>query len=83
MLRPGGRLVVSDMVAKAELPEEIRGNPDLWAGCVAGALPEEEYLETIRQAGFAPVEALTRQGRESAHVYSVAVRAGKPGGVNP
>lgn len=47
-------------------------------GCIAGALPEEEYLETIRKAGFATVEVLTRQGPEPGHVYSISVRAGKP-----
>ncbi|MBI4637891.1 MAG: arsenite methyltransferase [Candidatus Rokubacteria bacterium] len=77
VLRPGGRLVVSDMVAWAELPEELLGDPDLWAGCVAGALPEEAYLETIRKAGLATVEVLTRQGPEAGHVYSVTVRADK------
>ncbi len=78
VLRPGGRLVVSDMVAKAKLPEEIREDPDVWAGCIGGALPEEEYLETIRKAGFATVEVLTRQGSEPGHVYSITVRADKP-----
>ncbi|MFQ5899752.1 MAG: arsenite methyltransferase [Candidatus Methylomirabilia bacterium] len=79
VLEPGGRLVVSDMVAKGELPGEIRENPELWASCIGGALPEEEYLETIRKAGFAPVEVLTREGLTLGHVYSVTVRAEKPG----
>lgn len=77
VLKPGGRLVVSDMVAKGELPEEVRGNPDLWASCIGGALPEEEYLATIRRAGFLTAEVITREGLELDHVCSITVRAGK------
>lgn len=79
VLKPGGRLVVSDMVAKGELPPEMREDPVTWASCIGGALPEEEYLETIRRAGFPTVEVLTREGLELGHVYSVTVRAHKPG----
>jgi SAM-dependent methyltransferase len=78
VLRPGGRLVVSDMVSKDELPAEIRESPELWASCIGGALPEAEYLETIRKAGFPSVEVLTREGLELGHVYSVTVRAVRP-----
>lgn len=77
-LKPAGRLVVSDVVAKGELPEEIKENPKLWASCIGGALPEEEYLEAIRKAGFPAVEVLTREGLDLGHVYSVTVRAQKP-----
>lgn len=80
VLKPGGRLVVSDMVSRGELPSEIRESPDTWACCIGGALPEDEYLETIRKAGFPTVEVLTREGLELGHVYSVTVRAGKPVG---
>lgn len=80
VLKPGGRLVVSDMVAKGELPGEIQENPELWAACIGGALPEEEYLETIRKAGFPTVEVLTREGPENSRLYSVTVRAKKPKG---
>jgi ubiquinone/menaquinone biosynthesis C-methylase UbiE len=77
VLKPGGRLVVSDMVAKGELPGEIQENPELWAACIGGALPEEEYLETIRKAGFPTVEVLTREGPENSRLYSITVRAQK------
>lgn len=81
VLKPGGRLVVSDMVSKGELPPEMRQTPETWASCIGGALPEEEYLETIRQAGFPAVEVLTRDGLELGPVYSVTVRADKAGAV--
>lgn len=80
VLRPGGRLVVSDMVARGGLPPETREDPELWASCIGGALPEEDYLEAIRAAGFPTVQVLARQGAETDPVYSVTVRADKPGG---
>jgi len=60
VLRPGGRMVVSDIVIHGELPELIRNRLDAWAGCVAGALDESDYLDKIRAAGFADVEVLSR-----------------------
>ena len=55
VLKPGGRLAVSDIVVKGEVPGEIRRNVELWAGCVAGALDEEDYAERLKSAGFAEV----------------------------
>ncbi|MEJ2717272.1 MAG: methyltransferase type 11, partial [Deltaproteobacteria bacterium] len=80
VLKPGGRLVVSDMVADGELPAEIRENPERWAACIGGALPEEDYLGAIREAGFDSVAVLAGDGRGLRRVYSVTVRADKPGG---
>ncbi|MBV6471431.1 MAG: Arsenite methyltransferase [Nitrospirae bacterium] len=55
VLRPGGRLALSDIVVKGAVPSEIRRNLELWAGCVAGALEESEYRELLRQTGFMEV----------------------------
>ena len=55
VLKPGGRILISDIVTEGELPEEIRKNFDAWAGCIAGALEKNEYLATIRKAGFKDV----------------------------
>jgi SAM-dependent methyltransferase len=60
VLRPGGRLMVSDMVRDGELPPAIRERVDAWSGCVAGALLESEYLDKIRAAGFEGVEVVSR-----------------------
>ena len=53
VLKPGGRFAVSDIVWKREAPAAVRTNVELWAGCVAGALLEEEYLSKLEAAGFA------------------------------
>jgi SAM-dependent methyltransferase len=52
VLRPGGRLAVSDIVVRGEVPEAIRRNVELWIGCVAGALEEQEYAGKLASAGF-------------------------------
>ena len=57
VLRPGGRLCVSDKVLLKELPEEVRESLDQWAGCIAGALKESVYLDKIRAAGFVEISA--------------------------
>ncbi len=77
VLRPGGRLVVSDIVSAGPLPEELK-TPELWSACVGGALPEADYLRIIAEAGFAPVEVLSKRGWEAAGLFSVTVRAVKP-----
>lgn len=52
VLRPGGRLAISDIVVRGTVPEEVRRSMELWAGCVAGALEESEYKALLAQAGF-------------------------------
>ena len=58
VLRPGGRMCVSDIVLLAELPPGVGGSLDQWAECVSGALPEQSYLDKIKEAGFTAVEVL-------------------------
>ncbi len=55
VLKPGGRLAVSDVVTRGEIPSEIRQNVLLWVGCVAGALEENEYKAKLTAAGFEQV----------------------------
>jgi SAM-dependent methyltransferase len=56
VLKPGGRFAVSDIVVRGAIPTEIRRSVELWAGCMAGALEESEYLAKLAQAGFERVE---------------------------
>jgi len=64
VLRPGGRLSISDMVVDGDLPQVIRDRLDAWAGCIAGALDETVYLDKIRAAGFERVDVLSRDQAE-------------------
>jgi arsenite methyltransferase len=56
VLKPGGRLAVSDVVVRGEMPPEIRRSVELWAGCMAGALEEEVYREKLARAGFVEID---------------------------
>ena len=92
-LRPGGRMVVSDIVLTRPLPDEVRKSVEAYVGCVAGASMKDEYLSRIRDAAFADIEvveeksygvgaellpsAVTEAGAWDA-VRSVKVRAKKP-----
>jgi len=56
VLKPGGRFAVSDVVIRGEIPPDIRRSMELWVGCVAGALGEEEFAAKLRAAGFEDVD---------------------------
>jgi len=58
VLRPGGRLMVSDIVLLKELPEEIKNSVAAYVGCIAGATTKKEYLEAIQAAGFGETKIL-------------------------
>ena len=56
VLKPGGRFAVSDVVVRGEVPEAVRRSMELWVGCVAGALHENEYRALLTDAGFESVD---------------------------
>ena len=65
VLKPGGRFAVSDVVVRGEVPSDIRKSVELWIGCVAGALEEQEYRDKLAKAGFEGIEV------EPTRVYRV------------
>jgi arsenite methyltransferase len=60
-LKPGGRLMVSDIVLSGELPEKARASMALWASCVSGAILESDYLGLMKDAGFTDVSIVSRR----------------------
>ena len=78
VLKPGGRIVVSDVVADHELPASVRGDPQAWAACVAGAVREADYLQFLRQAGFEDVRTSEARAPFAAGLHSAVVTARKP-----
>jgi len=85
VLKPGGRLEVSDMVTSDPIPTELKESAQGWSECVTGALPEKEYLDLIGQAGFERIS--TRRSASmgeimNIQVYSVSASAIKPRGDN-
>jgi len=84
VLKPGGRLAVSDIVIRGPVPVAVRKNMELWVGCLAGALEETEYRQKLQAAGFTSI------GIEPTRIYQVEeareflVRAGlDPEAVGP
>jgi arsenite methyltransferase len=56
VLKPGGRFAVSDVVVRGEVPIEVRSSMELWVGCIAGALTEQDFHALLREAGFEAVD---------------------------
>jgi len=80
VLKTGGRLEISDIVSGGNMPESLRKNQGEWAACVSGALPEQEYTDLIRAAGFTDLKVTRSDAYEIAgvaKVYSAIVSARK------
>ncbi|HEY1754775.1 MAG TPA: arsenite methyltransferase [Bryobacteraceae bacterium] len=65
VLKPGGRFAVSDVVVRGSVPEQVRRSMEMWVGCIAGALNDDEYIGKLVKAGFVSV------GIEPTRVYSI------------
>ena len=76
VLKPGGRVAFSDMMARVAMPEFLRKNPASWAACVSGAILIEEYLAKMRAAGFVDVEKIAggEMGIEPAYSAKIVAR---------
>ncbi len=81
LLAPGGRLVVSDVVSEAVLPESVRSDPAAWAACYGGAIPEAEYLAAVAAAGLGALRVLKRSApyeKGGVRVLSLTIEARRP-----
>jgi arsenite methyltransferase len=77
VLRPGGRLTVSDVVADADIDEATKADMAAWTGCIAGALTRAEFEQGLTAAGFGDIE-ITETHRVHEHAASAIVRARLP-----
>lgn len=79
VLKPGGKMVISDVVSKIPLPVHIKNDPESWAACFGGAITEWEYLQSIRQAGFIDIDILKRREyqKNGYDFISLTIRAQK------
>jgi ubiquinone/menaquinone biosynthesis C-methylase UbiE len=82
VLRPGGRMHVSDVVLVHELSAAEQADLDLWAGCIAGALEQSDYVTRLAQTGFVDisVELQAGEGREERAWCDALITAYKAGG---
>lgn len=75
VLRPGGRAVISDIVGSTEVPERLRADPELWSGCISGALQEEAFLAAFERAGFHGLHQVARGAEPWQTVEGIEFRA--------
>lgn len=78
VLRPGGRLQVSDIVWTKPVPDGVKNDMEKWAGCIAGALLESDYLGKIRAAGFTEITSDASEYPGGQGIASAAVTAVRP-----
>jgi len=75
VLRRGGRAVISDIVADEDVPSHLQHDPELWSGCISGALSEEGFLAAFEQAGFYGLRILERQDEPWQTVEGIEFRS--------
>jgi hypothetical protein len=73
LLRPGGRLAISDIIYSQEIDPEVRRRfQSTWAGCVGGAIEEDGYFRVLRDAGFTDIEVVSRHPLETSELEEMA-----------
>jgi len=75
VLRRGGRAVISDIVSDEEVPAEMQGDPELWSGCISGALTEERFLRAFADANFCGIKILKRDATPWRTVQGIEFRS--------
>lgn len=75
VLKTGGRAVISDIVSDEDVPEELQNDPELWSGCISGALTEEGFLTAFTDAGFYGVQMLKRDEKPWQTVKGIEFRS--------
>ncbi|MBA3385805.1 MAG: methyltransferase domain-containing protein [Chthoniobacterales bacterium] len=75
VLRKGGRAVISDIVSDEEVPEDLQNDPELWSGCISGALTEEGFLRSFNDAGFYGIQILKRDEKPWQTVEGIEFRS--------
>jgi arsenite methyltransferase len=85
VLRPGGKIVISDIVSERPLPVVMQGDMEAWSQCISGALQRDIYLDKIKEAGFGAPEILSEhsfyvevgESKEMYRLFSITVKAEK------
>jgi len=75
VLKKGGRAVISDIVSDEDVPEHLQNDPELWSGCIAGALTEEGFLKAFSEAGFYGIQILNRDEKPWQTVEGIEFRS--------
>src|SRR6266700_3674134 len=75
VLKKGGRAVICDIVSDEPVPDELQNDPELWSGCISGALTEEGFLAAFENAGFYGIQILKRDAKPWRTVQGIEFRS--------
>ncbi len=75
VLKKGGRAVISDIVSDESVPEELQNDPELWSGCISGALTEQGFVQAFVEAGFYGIRILKRDAEPWRVVKGIEFRS--------
>lgn len=75
VLKNGGRVAISDIVADEDVPESMKNNPELWSGCISGAWREDQFIEEFEKAGFHGISIVKREPKPWQTVEGIEFRS--------
>ncbi len=75
VVKPGGRVAISDIVSDEDIPAEMQADPELWSGCISGAYREDHFLEAFEEAGFHGMQIMSRDEKPWQTVQGIEFRA--------
>ncbi|MFQ5822736.1 MAG: methyltransferase domain-containing protein [bacterium] len=75
VLKNGGRVAISDIVADEDVPDHLKNDPDLWSGCISGALREDEFLKAFAEVGFYGIQIIKRDDEPLQTVEGIEFRS--------
>jgi ubiquinone/menaquinone biosynthesis C-methylase UbiE len=86
VLKPGGRIALSDIVTEGEFSEELLTDVEQWSACVTGAIPAEDYIGLMKAAGFTEINVVDKEPADKVvpiqdgmpRIYSARITARKP-----
>lgn len=74
VLKPGGKIVMHDVISKAPMPRAVQNDPELYCGCIGGAVSQGDYVEMLKQAGLTEIRTVDYSDEPAIHGYPVSVK---------
>lgn len=74
VLKCGGKIVMHDVVSKVRMPRAVQTNPELYCGCIGGAVSQSAYIKMLKQAGLAEIRTVDYSGEPATHNYPISMK---------
>jgi len=74
VLKPGGKIVMHDVISEAEMPKAVQTNSELYCGCIGGAVSKNDYIRMLKQAGLTEVKTVDYSGEQAISGYPVSLK---------